>query len=290
MFCMTVAVPSPRDDVLLDNCITRIAHGNQDAPATLYERTRPAVFGFALFILKNIHDAEDILQDTYLQVWPVAGGYRSRGRAKTWVMTQDAGLEAQANSISVGKAILIQRIQELNDKLAFANLAGLSVEELKQLEETGAPGLPIGKASAAQAAETYAGTLAVDSITWEVDAELDEVPHYEVELQTAWDDFEYKVDAYTGEVFKSTASLSENSQTSSPAAAARISASKTTSVTLSDTRIAESSALGLKIKLDRENGAAVYEVEFRAGDVEYEIDTATGKVLKAEADHGNEVK
>lgn len=52
MFCMTVAVPSPRDDVLLDNCITRIAHGNQDAPATLYERTRPAVFGFALFILK----------------------------------------------------------------------------------------------------------------------------------------------------------------------------------------------------------------------------------------------
>ena len=289
MFCMTVAVPSPRDDVLLDNCITRIAHGNQDAPATLYERTRPAVFGFALFILKNIHDAEDILQDTYLQVWPVAGGYRSRGRAKTWVMTQDAGLEAQANSISVGKAILIQRIQELNDKLAFANLAGLSVEELKQ-EETGAPGLPIGKASAAQAAETYAGTLAVDSITWEVDAELDEVPHYEVELQTAWDDFEYKVDAYTGEVLKSTASLSENSQTSSPAAAARISASKTTSVTLSDTRVAESSALGLKIKLDRENGAAVYEVEFRAGDVEYEIDTATGKVLKAEADHGNEVK
>ena len=205
-------------------------------------------------------------------------------------MTQDAGLEAQANSISVGKAILIQRIQELNDKLAFANLAGLSVEELKQLEETGAPGLPIGKASAAQAAETYAGTLAVDSITWEVDAELDEVPHYEVELQTAWDDFEYKVDAYTGEVLKSTESLSENSQTSSPAAAARISASKTTSVTLSDTRIAESSALGLKIKLDRENGAAVYEVEFRAGDVEYEIDTATGKVLKAEADHGNEVK
>ena len=35
----------------------------------------------------------------------------------------------------------------------------------------------------------------------EVDAELDEVPaHYEVELHTAWGEFEYLVDAYTGKV------------------------------------------------------------------------------------------
>ena len=52
MFCMTVAAPSPGDDALLDNCITRIAQGDRDALAALYERTRPAVFGFALFILK----------------------------------------------------------------------------------------------------------------------------------------------------------------------------------------------------------------------------------------------
>ena len=205
------------------------------------------------------------------------------------VMTQDAGLEtqAQANSISVGKAALIQRIQELNSKLAFADLAELSVEELKQLEETGAPDLPIGKTSAAQAAETYAGTLAVDSITWEADAELDEVPpHYEVELHTAWGDFEYQIDAYTGEVLKGTANLAENGQTSSPAAAARISESEATSVVLSDAGVAESSALGLKVKLDWEDGAAVYEVEFRAGGVEYEyeIDAATGAIHGKERD------
>lgn len=87
MFCMTVAAPSPGDDALLDNCITRIAQGDRDALAALYERTRPAVYGFALSILENIHDAEDILQDTYLQVWQAAGSYRSRGRAKAWLMT-----------------------------------------------------------------------------------------------------------------------------------------------------------------------------------------------------------
>ena len=52
MFCMIVAAPSPGDDALLDNCIIRIAQGDRDALAALYARTRPAVYGFALSILK----------------------------------------------------------------------------------------------------------------------------------------------------------------------------------------------------------------------------------------------
>ena len=87
MVCMTVAAPPPGDGTLLDNCITRIAQGDRDALAALYERTRPAVYGFALSILKNVHDAEDVLQDTYLQVWLAAGSYRSRGKAMAWLMT-----------------------------------------------------------------------------------------------------------------------------------------------------------------------------------------------------------
>ena len=87
MVCMTVAAPSPGDGALLDNCITRIAQGDRDALSALYERTRPAVYGFALSILKNVHDAEDVLQDTYLQVWLAAGSYRSRGKAMAWLMT-----------------------------------------------------------------------------------------------------------------------------------------------------------------------------------------------------------
>lgn len=87
MFCMTVATPSPEDDAVLDQCIARIAGGDQEALSDLYNRTRPAVYGFALSILKNIHDAEDVLHDAYLQVWQAAGQYRSQGKPRAWLMT-----------------------------------------------------------------------------------------------------------------------------------------------------------------------------------------------------------
>ena len=69
MFFLTVAAPPPGEDALLDTYISHIALGSQDALAALYQRTHAAAYGFALSILKNAHDAEDVLQDVYLQVW-----------------------------------------------------------------------------------------------------------------------------------------------------------------------------------------------------------------------------
>ena len=80
IFCMSVAEPDPGADAALEDCIVRIAGGDQNALADLYGRTRPAVYGFALSIVKNAHDAEDILHDAYLQVWNAAGGYRAQGK------------------------------------------------------------------------------------------------------------------------------------------------------------------------------------------------------------------
>lgn len=87
MFFMTVASPAPQDGAALDGCIARIAQGEQDALSELYDQVRPAIYGFALSILKNAHDAEDVLQDAFLQVWQAAGGYRSHGKAMAWLMT-----------------------------------------------------------------------------------------------------------------------------------------------------------------------------------------------------------
>ena len=95
----------------------------------------------------------------------------------------------------------MNHVLALNSALKFDELAKLSVEELKDLAEAGAPAMPIGMDAARTAAEEYAGTTALDSVTAEVDSELDESPaHYEVELHTAWGEFEYLVDAYTGKV------------------------------------------------------------------------------------------
>ena len=87
IFCMTVAEPDPDADAALEDCIARIAGGDKDALADLYSRTRPAVYGFALSIVKNAHDAEDILHDACLQVWNAAGGYRRQGKPMAWLLT-----------------------------------------------------------------------------------------------------------------------------------------------------------------------------------------------------------
>ena len=42
-----------------ENLILRMADGDRDAFTELYRQTSSAVYGFALSILKNRHDAED---------------------------------------------------------------------------------------------------------------------------------------------------------------------------------------------------------------------------------------
>ena len=121
------------------------------------------------------------------------------------VLTVDAGTKpvVYGEGLSLGKAALVEKVLAMNGagEKAFDQLAALSVEELNDLLKAGEKRIPIGKSAAATAAETYAGTLALDSVTTDVDPELDEFPpHYEVKLKTARGEFEYIVDAFTGEV------------------------------------------------------------------------------------------
>lgn len=221
---------------------------------------------------------------------------------------------------SSGKTAMIEDIRTLNDMLSADALAGLSVEELEQLWETGAPGMPIGISAAVYAAEEYAGTLELDSITWKADPELDEAPaHYEVELRhVTLGDFEYKVDAYTGEVLEGRANLlsaapaagdpesavnysSQAPASQAPAAqapdvpgarqpsasgspVALIGEAAAKAAAFTHAGVKEADASQVKCKLDWEDGVQVYEIEFRSGGVEYdyEITAATGAVLKAE--------
>ena len=152
---------------------------------------------------KNADRAQKLQQELASAVDGVLQTSEAKAAVLTQTLTQDAAREQQAreNSISTGKAALVNRVLAINPALKFDALAKLSVEELKDLAEAGAPAMPIGKDAAAYAAEQYAGTTSLDSVTAEVDSELDEFPaHYEVELHTAWGEFEYLVDAYTGKV------------------------------------------------------------------------------------------
>ena len=71
----------------LDAALDQIARGDRQGLAALYRETSPAVYGFALSVVKNAQDAEDILQDTYLRVYGAAPGYRSAGKPMAWILT-----------------------------------------------------------------------------------------------------------------------------------------------------------------------------------------------------------
>ena len=150
--------------------------------------------------------------------------------------------------------------------------------------------MPIGKDAAAAAAAAYAGLTAYDFA--DVDPELDEYPaHYEVELITALGEFGYDVDAWTGEILKGAANVSDGTPAggSSGSTSGGISADEAKSIALSDAVISSSDALGLRVKQDWDDGTALYEVEFRAGGAEYEYDIrlSDGAILKSERDMDN---
>ena len=245
---------------------------------------------------KDAARAEKLQRELTSAVDGVLQTSEAKAAVLTQTLTQDAAREQQAreNNISTGKAALVNRVLAINPALKFDALAKLSVEELKDLAEAGAPAMPIGKDAAAYAAEQYAGTAALDSVTAEVDSELDESPaHYEVELHTAWGEFEYLVDAYTGKVLSGQKDLlatapagDETAKPTAPSGGADIGHAKAKSIALNHAGVSENEAYDMEIELDDEDGTLVYEVEFKSGNMEYsyEINAATGATLKHEAE------
>ena len=217
----------------------------------------------------------------------------------TQTLTQDAGLEQQAreNNISTGKAALVNRVLAINPSLKFDALAKLSVEELKDIAEAGAPAMPIGKDKAMDIAAAAFGKASTAKMAYsEVDPELDESPaHYEVEIRSqTGEEFEYKVDAYTGAILESKREAADGTevpvvQPSKPAPTGDIGHAKAKSIALNHAGVSENKAYDMEIELDDEDGTLVYEVEFKFGGMEYsyEINAATGAIIKHEAELDN---
>ena len=72
----------------LSALLTRVGGGDRDAFTDFYDATAPHIHGVALRLLRNATLAEDVAQETYLQVWTTAGRYDpERGSPLSWVTT-----------------------------------------------------------------------------------------------------------------------------------------------------------------------------------------------------------
>jgi RNA polymerase sigma-70 factor (ECF subfamily) len=65
-----------------------VARGDESAFARVYDRYSPILLGLMLRILRSRAEAEDVLQEVFLQVWQRAHSFDpARGRAFTWLVT-----------------------------------------------------------------------------------------------------------------------------------------------------------------------------------------------------------
>lgn len=76
-----------KKEFLLEKCIENITHANKTALTDLYMSTKSSVYGFALSILKNTNDAEDVLQETYIKIYENAHSYEAKGKPMAWILT-----------------------------------------------------------------------------------------------------------------------------------------------------------------------------------------------------------
>jgi len=76
------------DEQLLQQWIARVMESDQAALELLYENLVGQVYGLALRITKRAQLAEEVVQDTFFQVWRQAPRFDpERGSAKAWVLT-----------------------------------------------------------------------------------------------------------------------------------------------------------------------------------------------------------
>ena len=71
----------------LDGYIARMAKGDTHGLELLYRVAAPGVYAYALSILKNSHDAEDILQEVFLSIYSNASTYVPQGKPMAWILT-----------------------------------------------------------------------------------------------------------------------------------------------------------------------------------------------------------
>ena len=129
------------DDVEL---LKAVARKDESALAAVYDRYRSVLFGLIMRILNNREEAEDVLQEVFIQVWRRAGDFdETRGRPFTWLVTLARSraidrLRSLAARERVAVAGSLEETEEVSDAArdAFrAEQRGLVNSALDQLPE-----------------------------------------------------------------------------------------------------------------------------------------------------------
>ena len=149
----------------------------------------------------------------------------------------------------------------------------------------------IGEPAAKESALTHAGVA--ESSTTDVECYLEyedgKPVCYCVEFKVSKAKYEYEIDLYSGAVLNYAVESYDSSSSGKDSAEASASTSyigesSALAAALKHAGVAETSLTEKHVELDRDGNTMIYQVEFetRSQEYEYEIDAASGTVLKAE--------
>lgn len=248
-----------------------------------------------------------------LQTESFTGSVLSQTISKTESLTA----ETEKYGITEGKAQLINEILKKDSRHTFEDLAGLTINELNLLMNSGSytpdnvssvgnasDKAYIGQEKAKAAAVEHAGLSASDVSYFETDMDTENgIMVYEVEFKSGGYEYDYDINALTGDIVKhskekdddytavQTPSENQSQQSNdknnsgsfsdNAQSQAEISADKAKEIALSHAAVAAADAAYIKAELDYDDGRLIYDIEFVAKNIEYEyeIDAGSGKII-----------
>jgi len=119
--------PNDRDVELLK----AIAAKDDGALGRLYDGYRLILFGVLMRILNNREEAEDVLQEVFLQVWRRAGDFdENRGRPFTWLVTlaRSRGID-RLRSLASRERVAMAGANEASDEVSDAATDAIRSEQ-----------------------------------------------------------------------------------------------------------------------------------------------------------------
>ena len=226
------------------------------------------------------------------------GGFEAAVLTQTVTATSESTSIAEQYGISVGKAELILKVVAADPTLTVESLAPLSVNDItliansrgisdSTVNQTGTASAKgyISVDDARAAAYAHAGVSASDVVYVETDFDSEHgVMVYEVEFYAGNVEYEYDINAQTGEVVKYEQQNTGTSVPSGSISGDYIGETAAKEAALAHAGVSEADVCWLKADFDRDDGVYLYELEFTANGVKYDYDVnaLTGDIVKFE--------
>lgn len=145
-------------------------------------------------------------------------------------------------------------------------------------------GVDNAKAAALSAAQVDDAEFSVAEL-WDHDG----VPYYEIDFTAGGQEYHYAIDAVTGMVIES--GNGTTAQQSTTGTDGKIGEEEAKRIALEDAGVAEADTTYMQVKLDRDDGTEVYDVEFYVAstgtEYDYEIIAADGTIRSVDHDAEN---